>query len=226
MERKRFEVQQVSGMSVADDDLLADLRAVAAAVGTNKISRAVYGRLGKYSKETPRKRFGSWNKALRAAGVEVSHERNLSHERLFENILSLWTHYGRQPRLEELALAPSAVSESPYRRSFGSWAAALQAFVDFANATGVPEVIEPTSSAQGAKRGPRDPSLRLRFKVLVRDRFACQGCGASPATTVGVELHIDHILPWSASGQTTLENLRTLCRKCNLGKGALVESTG
>jgi 5-methylcytosine-specific restriction endonuclease McrA len=30
---------------------------------------------------------------------------------------------------------------------------------------------------------------------------------------------VDHIVPWSKGGETILENLRTLCSKCNLGKG-------
>jgi 5-methylcytosine-specific restriction endonuclease McrA len=35
----------------------------------------------------------------------------------------------------------------------------------------------------------------------------------------GVELHVDHILPWSKDGETVEENLQTKCSKCNLGKG-------
>ncbi|MGH7441559.1 MAG: HNH endonuclease [bacterium] len=31
-------------------------------------------------------------------------------------------------------------------------------------------------------------------------------------------------MPWSQGGQTTEANLRTLCNRCNLGKGALRES--
>ena len=33
-----------------------------------------------------------------------------------------------------------------------------------------------------------------------------------------VELHVDHIKPWSKGGETVLENLQTLCATCNLGK--------
>ena len=67
----------------------------------------------------------------------------------------------------------------------------------------------------------RDPSPRLRYRVLERDRFTCRACGASPAKDSGVSLHIDHIVPWSKGGKTTLDNLQTLCAKCNLGKGDL-----
>lgn len=64
----------------------------------------------------------------------------------------------------------------------------------------------------------REPNLRLRFKVLQRDQFKCCSCGASPAKDPKVELHIDHIKPWSMGGETELDNLQTLCSKCNYGK--------
>jgi len=64
----------------------------------------------------------------------------------------------------------------------------------------------------------RDISLQLRYQILKRDNFKCCACGTSPAKIPSVELHIDHIIPWSKGGETTLENLQTLCSKCNLGK--------
>ena len=62
-------------------------------------------------------------------------------------------------------------------------------------------------------------SDKLRYQVLKRDNFKCCACGASPAKDPAVELHIDHIVPWSKGGESTLDNLQTLCSKCNLGKG-------
>ena len=66
---------------------------------------------------------------------------------------------------------------------------------------------------------PRTISDKLRYQVLKRDCFKCCACGASPAKDPSVELHIDHIIPWSKGGETSLENLQTLCSRCNLGKG-------
>lgn len=43
------------------------------------------------------RRFCSWNEALLLAGVALSNEPNISDETLFENILVLWQHLGRQP---------------------------------------------------------------------------------------------------------------------------------
>lgn len=64
----------------------------------------------------------------------------------------------------------------------------------------------------------RNISDKLRYQVLKRDNFRCCACGASPAKDASVELHIDHIVPWSKGGENTVENLQTLCSKCNLGK--------
>lgn len=68
------------------------------------------------------------------------------------------------------------------------------------------------------QNGPREISDKLRYRVLKRDNFKCCACGASPAKDPSVELHIDHIIPWSKGGETVFENLQVLCSKCNIGK--------
>ena len=64
---------------------------------------------------------------------------------------------------------------------------------------------------------PREPSKSLRFDVFKRDGYKCVICGRSPVTH-SVDLHVDHIKPYSLGGETFLENLQTLCSDCNLGK--------
>lgn len=219
--KSKFELIRVSGLPVSDEELLADLRFVANKLARNTVPQKTYGNLGKYDYSTVTRRFGSWNGALLAAGLSLSNEVQISDERLFENLLVLWQHFGRQPRRSELAHPPSTISQSPYHRRFGSWSAALENFVAYANSSEVERVAVSSYVPQALPRTGRDPSLRLRIKVLFRDRFTCQYCGASPAITAGVELHVDHIVPWSKGGETTLENLQTLCSKCNLGKSNL-----
>lgn len=146
----------------------------------------------------------------------MSNEVDISDERLFENLLTLWQHYGRQPRRSELARQPSTISQTPYNRRFGSWSVALEAFVNYANSSGAEAPV--AQEAEARRSTGREPSLRLRWHVLQRDRFTCCACGASPALTPGVVLHVDHIDPWSKGGETVLENLQTLCSVCNLGK--------
>ncbi|MFA5120374.1 HNH endonuclease [Zavarzinia sp.] len=52
-----------------------------------------------------------------------------------------------------------------------------------------------------------------RFNVFLRDRFACQYCGAPE------DLTFDHMVPRSRGGRTTWDNIITACSPCNLKKG-------
>ena len=56
---------------------------------------------------------------------------------------------------------------------------------------------------------------------MQRDDFKCCICGASPAKNSSVELVLDHVVPWDKGGETTYDNLQTLCKECNLGKSDL-----
>jgi hypothetical protein len=219
MSKVVFELSRVSGQPVSDFELLADLRRVAQLRGADTVSARQYTEHGQFAHITISKRFGSWNKALLAAGLCLSNEVDLPDMRLFENLLTLWKHYGRQPRRSELAQPPSTISQTPYNRRFGGWTAALKAFVGYANSTEQESTVLASQGAPTSRHTTsRYPSLRLQWKVLKRNHYKCCACGRSPATTVGLELHVDHITPWSKGGETVLENLQTLCSDHNLGK--------
>ena len=57
----------------------------------------------------------------------------------------------------------------------------------------------------------------MRYDVLRRDGFKCVRCGRGRED--GVKLHVDHIVPVSRGGKSTMDNLQTLCEDCNCGKG-------
>lgn len=221
-EKNQFELSRVKGAPVSEAELLSDLKRVASSLGSNTVQQKKYGEIGTYDYSTIIRRFGSWNKALIAAGLSISNEINIPDEQLFENLLILWQHYGRQPRRSELAKEPSKISQTPYNRRFGSWTSSLKAFINYANSR---EIESPKqnliTNVSNQSNGGREPSLRLRWKILQRDHFTCCKCGVSPATKLGIELHVDHIIPWSKSGKTVFENLQTLCSNCNLGKSNL-----
>jgi hypothetical protein len=54
------------------------------------------------------------------------------------------------------------------------------------------------------------------WSVLARDNWTCCSCGRTPAD--GITLEVDHILPRSKGGTDSIDNLQTLCKKCNIGK--------
>jgi len=67
----------------------------------------------------------------------------------------------------------------------------------------------------------------LRKKTLIRDSFKCVKCGyESLIEKSGIrhydkfELVADHIIPLTLSGIDELENMQTLCLKCNKEKNS------
>lgn len=56
----------------------------------------------------------------------------------------------------------------------------------------------------------------IRHKIIIRDKGICQHCGKKCNTS---EIEIDHIIPISKGGKSTLCNLQVLCRHCNRKKG-------
>ena len=216
MDASKFQIERVQGAPISNEEILSDIRRVAETACTAVISQRLYSEFGKYDPKTISRRFGTWNKAIESAGFQFANELNIPDDRLFKNIMLLWEHYGRQPRLAELAQPPSIVSHGPYKRRFRSWMEALKQFVAYAD-TQDSRFYTPIEEKSSRKIG-RDPSLRLRFRVMKRDNFSCRACGASPALRPGLSLHIDHITPWSHGGETIEENLQTLCEACNLGK--------
>lgn len=54
-----------------------------------------------------------------------------------------------------------------------------------------------------------------RHNIFKRDRNRCVYCGSKEALT------IDHVVPKSAGGKDSWDNLVTACQKCNAKKGSL-----
>jgi len=65
-------------------------------------------------------------------------------------------------------------------------------------------------------RGKQRRSHSKRNRVLGRDGYRCQYCGAKGTN---MTLTMDHIFPASRGGQTSPENLVTACFSCNQKKG-------
>ena len=119
------------------------------------------------------------------------------------------------------------VSETHYNQRFFEMECLDCGHKYFANGCDVwlrkcPNCQQKGTVGKAMKNRARSISDKLRYAVLKRDHFKCCACGASPAKDPSVELHVDHIIPWSKGGDTSLDNLQTLCSKCNLGKSDLI----
>ena len=197
----------------------------AKALGKETITMHDYDKNGKYNSSTVIKHFGTWNSALKQLNLPVNNTF-WNKKDLFINLETAWTKKGKQPSRRDMDNKElSYISSGAYLRAFGKWSTALTEFIEYINNASESINILTHNDFQNDKghNTTRDINLRLRFFVMKRDNFKCCMCGRSPATTSGLELHIDHIVPWSKGGETVIDNLQTLCSECNLGKSNLSE---
>ena len=212
--------------SPTDDEIIEDLQKVSTSFDLSKLTMQEYDEHGSFNTSTIIRRFGSWNNALLKAKIEIT-QQFWEEEQLFENLENVWRKNGSQPRRRDMDNKElSYISSGSYTRKYGRWSNALREFIDYINQDDDNQtnelIITNAHHTEHSHCTKRDVNLRLRFKVLQRDNFKCCMCGAAPAKDPAVELHIDHIIPWSKGGETTIDNLQTLCSKCNLGKSDLL----
>lgn len=228
---------------ISDEDYYDDLQRIAILINKKTVPYEEYKKFGKYSSEYIFSRFGKWDHFLTKAGLEPTgfSKEKITEQECFDEIERMWRLLGRQPTTTDVTKGNICkYSIDTFKRRFGGWRKALEAFIVYINATDneyepcsrdattveniadntVVDTNEKTMSPQ--HRTARNINTRLRFRVLARDNFKCCACGASPAKDPSVELHVDHIIPWSKGGETEIDNLQTLCSKCNLGKSNLM----
>jgi hypothetical protein len=221
-----------------DEEIINELRNVANKLGSLTFTAKTFDGLANIHSATVVRHFGSWATALTKAGLTPGRgSKRYADNDYLENILRVWTHYGRQPKYIEMDLPPSLISSGAYEAKFGRWTNALRAFLVRMESDSRDNLVSKQSLAVPYnKPNPSPASLKIplqerrpiklgiRYEVLKRDRFRCVICGASPATDPECQLHVDHIIPVSRNGVTVPDNLRILCSRCNIGKGSKTES--
>lgn len=182
--------------------------------------------------------FGSWNKAIEFLKEHLKRnnkellprrQKYFSEKALFDEMERVWILIGHRPSKTEWFASNPKYSYATYRRYFNGWTNACLKFIEYKMGG---EILTDSSklkhnsfqTKQHKRRieinteDTRTIPLGIRLKVLNRDKFRCVFCGRSPAINIGVQLHIDHKVPFSEGGKSILENLQTLCFECNLGK--------
>lgn len=213
------------------EEIILELQRVAKVLGKDSFTAGEFEKASEMSRTSSAlyREFGSFKKMMEAAGlISPAVSKRYSDEERYENLLNVWTYYGRQPSHAEMKSTPSIIGPKAYITRWGSWSKALYAFVERVNKdlceqenTNIIEQKEAPSKKQTSisEEDSREIKLGLRYKILSRDHFKCKRCGDSPATNPACKLHVDHIAPFSKGGKTTANNLQTLCDKCNIGKG-------
>lgn len=227
---------------IPNEAIIADLQRVAQILNSKIVTSIEYGSHGRFSFPTIQERFGNWGNFVLQANLDpTGHVRNTPDAELFIEIERIWIVLGKQPTTTEMKKGISRYALATFTRRFGGWRNALQAFLEYVDKSEDEKLpielkpqekeillkIEP-AAFEGfrfpTKKTTRNINLKIRFTVLQRDKFRCCSCGASPAKIPEIELHVDHIVPWSKGGETEIQNLQTLCSKCNLGKSNSVSS--
>jgi hypothetical protein len=218
------------GRELTDPELLQELVRISLIVGRKDLVVDDINSHSLVGENIFAARFGTFSAALLKAGLEVRPKsRRYTDEECYENLYAVWEHYGRKPTFREMNSLPSVVGSEAYKVRFERWSLAIQSFlervnqdsdrIDISNSEAVITELPTDLSLEKLPAEPRKVPLGLRFKVLVRDRYRCVLCGDNPPKNPDCSLHVDHILPWSKGGKTEIENLRTLCQPCNIGRG-------
>lgn len=202
---------------LSDEDLVLALQAAAESFGAKYFTSTQYDSLpGKRPHSaTVIDRFGSWKKALELIGISGGRQRQHSAEQLILNLEVIWKELGFPPGKRQIATLGAKISESPYKRYWGSVHSACEALAAFHNGNISREQLLAGNITESSRT---TIPLKDRWAVLKRDTYRCAKCGASPSSDHKVELEVDHIYPVAKGGGNALENLQTLCRECNQGK--------
>lgn len=236
----RYSGRSVSGKmknqkarNLSDAELIDELKRVSKQIGKLELTHSEFNANSEISASAITRRFGSWSKGLSTAGLEVVKiGKRYTEFELFDNLATVWTHWGRQPSMSDMKKEPSIIGTKAYVIRWGSWTKALIAFVEKANSDApISEIVEKQEieevstkkiiTRKSLPEDRREISWQLRYKVLMRDGAKCVICGRD--RNDGVKLHIDHIIPFSKGGKTLENNLRILCNECNIGKGDIYD---
>ena len=120
-----FGVSSATRHRISTDDLIDELLRLADEVG-GQPTMAGMDELGAYSATMYKHRFGSWNGAVEAAGLEPNEEKNMNTDRdvMVGELRRVADEVGGTPTIADMNDL-GAYNASTYQNHFGSWNAAL-----------------------------------------------------------------------------------------------------
>lgn len=213
---------------ISDAEIIEALRKAATYFNHEKFTRHEFDKVSNSCKGTVvLSRFGTWSNALAKTDLQLKERPKqnrefISEQELMEEMERVLNLVGQRPSKAEWEASNPKYSYTTYKTRFSGWVAAWEHFyTNYKGQVLVPNSIEPVQPppAKIRQEQKRDIPLKLRLKVFQRDSYKCVLCGASPAINSNIQLHVDHIHPFSRGGKTEIKNLQTLCQNCNWGKG-------
>ena len=252
MQDFKFEFGRHQISKIPRKKIVKELEKVAKAFKYADFKQDDFDKLADISYYTVNREFGSWEQVMQFLGdhfkskgikFKIALRRSsFTVQEMFDEMEKIWVELGHRPSRNEWTAFKPGISYDSIYRHFGGWTNACLKFIEYKS--GATETANDEKQVKISKIDDRLPStvvsnnnvlqtektieqtrtipLSLRVKVMSRDNFRCVFCGKSPATDIGVKLHIDHVIPFSKGGSNTLINLRTLCQECNLGKSDMI----
>lgn len=114
-------------MSLSREELISELARLADELGTTPTKREMMTH-GKYSTSAYQDRFGSWNAAILAAGLEpnLRQHNQIPRDELLDELQRLADELGRTPKTTEMKKS-GEFSPHTYKERFGSWNDSVEA---------------------------------------------------------------------------------------------------
>jgi len=114
-----------------EEELINDIKRVTGFLNKKNITQNEYIKLGKFSHYLFYKLFGSWNNALKKAGLDITVSKTITNEQLLDNLDKVWKKLGHQPRHKEIKKPFSDYSVDIYCKRFKGWRNALKKFIEY-----------------------------------------------------------------------------------------------
>jgi len=190
------------------EELISELQRLADELGKTPIAKDMKNS-GKFSIGPYENNFGSWNEALREAGLPINNELNFgSKEELISELKRLANGLEKTPSVTEMK-ERGKFSAGQYENRFGSWNEALRA----AGLDPIQEYPIETEWTDNIENYYGDSWPTMRSKALDRDEHTCQSCGETD------NIHVHHITPRrcfeNPDDSNTMDNLISLCNSCH-----------
>ncbi len=184
------------------DEITAEIRRIAENLGKDYITEREFNANSKMGISLVKYNFGSWNRAIEAAGLNLNigfipEKETISEDELLQEIIRLTKELGKIPSDREMN-AFGKYSVNPYRRVWGKYTKGREAaylkygFPDIINKNSKNKISNSTFKDKGSQESTISPSkikikkIKVRKKVQFGAPIAFRGLRFAPINEQGV----------------------------------------
>lgn len=121
----KFELKPYN-RNASEEDFINDLKKVSLKLQKDSISTEEYNKFGRYHSSTIQRRFKSWTKALKRAGLQIRKYPKLIESELLEDLKRVAEVIKKKSVTQAEYESFGKYSPGPFIRTFGSWFKALE----------------------------------------------------------------------------------------------------